>query len=233
VERGGPPTPSSTCSLERKSSGWPALRQHRAIEGSGDKTRQICGRTLLCRFKCAASGRPNWALLDRGASTAGGNRLGDHRGARSSRVPRRRRGSLHSAFARDGRSCAPWPPAVLGAHGATTTSPVGRAKGGRSRWAAAFNRGRDVVPPWTPLTCPLGGERRSGADVEILRARPPSLPVDCRPDTGQICCGTVHAQDFDAAPFTWFPSRDSMLISVGSFSSLISAGMADLSRGKS
>ena len=176
MERGGPPTPSSTCSLERKSSGWPALRQHRAIEGSGDKTRQICGRTLLCRFKCAASGRPNWALLDRGASTAGGNRLGDHRGARSSRVPRRRRGSLHSAFARDGRSCAPWPPAVLGAHGATTTSPVGRAKGGRSRWAAAFNRGRDVVPPWTPLTCPLGGERRSGADVEIRRARPPSLP---------------------------------------------------------
>jgi hypothetical protein len=74
----------------------------------------------------------------------------------------------------------------------------------------------------------------SGADVEIRRARMPlPSPVDCRPHSGQICCGSVHAQDFDAAPFTWFPSRDSMLISVGSFSPLISAGMADLSRGKS
>jgi hypothetical protein len=47
-------------------------RQHRSIQGSGDNTHQICGRTLLCRFNCAASGRQNCALRARGASAAGG-----------------------------------------------------------------------------------------------------------------------------------------------------------------
>ena len=41
MKHDGTPPPSSTSSLERKSSGLPALRQHRSIHGSGDNTSQI------------------------------------------------------------------------------------------------------------------------------------------------------------------------------------------------
>jgi hypothetical protein len=220
LKHDGTPPPSSTSSLERKSSGLPALRQHRSIHGSGDNTSQIWThpalplqvRNQVGRFMPEAHWRQ--AAIDLTTENAT---------------------SAAQVLALGDRDCVPWPPEVAGAHGDTTTSRVGRAKGGRSRKGSAFNRGRDVLPPWTPWTGPL---RRRAPEHEAIWnpvAQECPLPsrIDCRPHSAQVCRRSVHAQDFDAAPSVPVPSRDWMLIFVGSFSALISAGMPDLSRGKS
>jgi hypothetical protein len=179
------------------------------------------GRILLCRCKCATK---------LGASCPrhiGGRRQSTWR----PKTPRRRRRSLHSAIeiASRGHRKLLELMAIRPRRGWVEQRVAAQERG------AAFNRGRDVLPPWTPWTCPL---RRRAAEHEAIWnpvAQECPLPsrVDCRPHSAQVCRRSVHAQDFDAAPSVPVPSRDWMLIFVGSFSALISAGMPDLSRGKS
>ena len=145
--------------------------------------------------------------------------------------------SAAQVFALGDRDCVPWPPEVAGAHGDTTTSRVGSSKGWPlKKGGCVQSRTRNVLAaldPHGPVRS--GGERRNMRRYGTpSRKNAPSLPRRLQATLGPGLPLVGPCSGFRRGPLP-YRSRvgDWMLIFVGSFSALISAGMPDLFWGKS
>jgi hypothetical protein len=162
-------------------------RQHRSIQGSGDNTHQICGRTLLCRFNCAASGRQNCALRARGASAAGGRSTWRSKTSRHcGGAPERSRSTNFSPPARKcakplesfSRTNVKEPAALLDANLVAECNDPRRRRGPHSDCA----RDGRYCAPWPPEF--VGGHGAT-TTLPVGRAKMPPFPPPSIADHAQ------------------------------------------------
>jgi hypothetical protein len=165
-----------------------ALRRVRSVE-----------RTLLCRFKRVASGRPSCTLRARGASAAGGSRRGDrkrHVGG-AGLCTRRSRWALLRAVA-TGSCWSSWRYDHV-AGGSNIGRPINKGC-----CVQSWTRRLAALEPVDLSTQAASGG--SGADVETRRARmPPSLPRRLQATLGPDLPRVGPCSGFRRGPFRTVP----------------------------